>query len=137
LPNQQDSYARERDEDYTKGPRCRDIWGQIQVLGEAAWVQMMPFPGWGLRSIKIGSEEIVKELKVKVYCSCRKQQDRRKRWLSALVMTGFTRTVRSLWMLYLGREHLSPVVLVKSNITSFFTQECCDIIVQAKDIAQS
>jgi len=40
--------------------------------------KMMLFPGWGLRSIKIGSEEIVKELKVKVYCSCRKQQDRRK-----------------------------------------------------------
>ena len=99
--------------------------------------KMMLFPGWGLRSIKIGSEEIVKELKVKVYCSCRKQQDR-KRWLSALnVMTGFTRTVRTLWMLYLGREHLSPVVLLKSNITSLFTQERCDIIVQAKDIAQS
>ena len=31
-----------------------------------------------LRSIRIGSEEIVKELKVKVYCSCRKQQERRK-----------------------------------------------------------
>ena len=53
------------------------------------------------------------------------------------VMTGFTRTVRTLWMLYLGREHLSPVVLLKSNITSLFTQERCDIIVQAKDIAQS
>jgi len=30
----------------------------------------MPFPKWGLRSIEIGSKEIVKELKVKVYCSC-------------------------------------------------------------------
>ena len=40
--------------------------------------KMMMFPGLGLWSIKIGSEEIVEELKVKVYCSCRKQQDRRK-----------------------------------------------------------
>ena len=37
-------------------------------------------------------------------------------------------------MLCLGREHLSPVVLVKSNITSLFTQEHCDVIAQAKDI---
>ena len=38
--------------------------------------KMMPFPGWKLQSSKIGSEEIVREVKVKVYCSCRKQQDR-------------------------------------------------------------
>ena len=49
----------------------------------------------------------------------------------------FHQNCENMWMLYLGREHLSPVVLVKSNITSFFTQERCDIIVQAKDIVQS
>jgi len=66
-----------------------------------------------LQSIKIGSEEIVKELKSR--CTVRAGSNKTgERWLSALnVMTGFTRTVRTLWMLYLGREHLSPVVLVE------------------------
>ena len=40
--------------------------------------KMAPFPGWGLHSRKIGAEDVVKNLKVQVYCSCRLPQDRKK-----------------------------------------------------------
>ena len=40
--------------------------------------KMKPFPGWEQHDHKIEEEEVVKELKVKVYCSCRMPQDRKK-----------------------------------------------------------
>ena len=39
---------------------------------------MKPFPGWELHDCKIEEEEVVKELKIKVYCSCRMPQNRNK-----------------------------------------------------------
>ena len=40
--------------------------------------KMKPFPGWELHDRRIEEEEVVKEQKIKVYCSCRMPQDRKK-----------------------------------------------------------
>ena len=41
--------------------------------------KMKPFPGWELHDRRIEEEEeVVKELKIKVYCSCRMPQDHKK-----------------------------------------------------------
>ena len=40
--------------------------------------KIKPFPGWELHDRKIEEEEVVTELNVKVYCSCRMPHDQKK-----------------------------------------------------------